>query len=138
MTAALLAVLACPAAAQECAAPPRLNAAPADSARRPDVLIVASVTARELRFESEPRAELRLNGCPVPDSAFVTERQNLPERIEPGVTYRDVRVGVEIRAWLNVQCLSALAAAEPALCPPVQVQTRVSPAPPAPAEPPRR
>jgi hypothetical protein len=133
MTAALLAALAAPAAAQECALPGGLTGAPADSVRPPDVRIVASVSARELRFDSEPRAELRLNGCPVPDSAFVTERVNLPERVEPGVTYRDVRVGVEIRAWLNVQCLPALAAAEPALCQPVQVQTRVSPAPPAPA-----
>ena len=137
MTAALLAALASPAAAQECAAP-GMDAPPGDSARPPDVLIVATVTARELRFGSLPRGELRVNGCPLPDSAFVTERVNLPERIEPGVTYRDVRVGVQIRAWLNVRCLPALAAAEPALCAPVRVQTRVSPAPPAPGEPPRR
>jgi hypothetical protein len=139
---AMLTVLACaPAVAQECAG----IAVNADSARTqgraPDLLIVASASAREVRFESEPRAHVRLNGCAVLDTVIVTERTNLPDPVEPGVTYRDVRVGIEIRGWLDVQCVAALAAADPALCAPVQVQTNVTQPPAAqsaPANPPGR
>jgi hypothetical protein len=142
LMAAMLTVLACaPAAAQACAGIP-VNA---DSARaqgrKPDLLIVASVSAREVRFESEPRAEVRLNGCAALDTVIVTERTNLPDPVQPGVTYRDVRVGIEIRGWLNVECVAALAAADPALCAPVQIQTNATQppaAPPAPANPPGR
>jgi hypothetical protein len=78
------------------------RAAPADSTARPDVVIVASAQIDQLRFESAPRAELRLFGC---DTLVVTERRNLPKPVQPGVTYRDVGIGIEIRSWLNVQCL---------------------------------
>ncbi|WP_420127953.1 hypothetical protein [Longimicrobium sp.] len=139
---AMLTVLACaPAAAQECALP----GMGADSAvvpeRKPDVLIVATVAAAELRFGSDPQARLRVNGCELPAAAYVTERTNLPDPVQPGVTYRGVRVGVEIRTWLNVECIAALAAADPALCAPVQVQTNVTQPPAgqtAPANPPGR
>ena len=134
--------LACaPAAAQECALP-GMGADSVDAPqRRPDVLIVATVTAAELRFESEPQARLRVNGCDLPAAAYVTERTNLPDPVQPGVTYRDVRVGIEIRGWLNVECIAALAAADPALCAPVQVRTNATQPPagePAPANPPER
>jgi hypothetical protein len=140
--AAVLAALACaPAAAQECAG----LAVNADSARaqgrRPDLLIVASVSAREVRFETQPDAEVRLTGCAALDTVIVTERTNLPDPVQPGVTYRDVRVGIEIRGWLDVQCVAALAAADPALCAPVQIRTNATQPPaaqPAPATPPGR
>lgn len=142
LTAAIVAALAsAPAAAQECAGP----VVNADSARAqgraPDLLITASVSARELRFESEPRAQVRLAGCAALDTVIVTERTNLPDPVQPGVTYRDVRVGIEIRGWLSVECIAALAAAEPALCAPVQVRTNLTQPPagePAPANPPGR
>lgn len=138
-TAGVLAAFFCaPAAAQECAAPAlRADSARATPERPPDVLLVANATVAQLRFESEPRVQVRLLGCAGVDSVVTTQRQNLPHPVQPGVTYRDVRVGVEIRAWLNVQCLPALAAADPALCAPVQVQTRVTPPAPAPAHLPR-
>ncbi|HEX6369020.1 MAG TPA: hypothetical protein VF006_08805 [Longimicrobium sp.] len=140
--AAVLAALACaPAAAQECAGIP-VNA---DSARAqgraPDLLIRASASARELRFQTQPEAEVRLTGCAALDTVIVTERTNLPHPVQPGVTYRDVRVGIEIRGWLNVECVAALAAADPALCAPVQIRTNTRRPPagePAPANPPRR
>jgi hypothetical protein len=139
---AVLAALACaPAAAQECAG----LAVNADSARaqgrRPDLLIVASVSAREVRFETQPDAQVRLTGCAALDTVIVTERTNLPDPVQPGVTYRDVRVGIEIRAWLNVECIAALAAADPALCAPVQIRTNTTQPPAgqtAPANPPGR
>ena len=82
------------------------------AAGRPDVVIRASVSARELRFESEPRARVRLTGCTPGDSARVRvlERRNLPERVQPGVTYRDVYVAVEIVGRLEAACLLGLAA----------------------------
>jgi hypothetical protein len=142
LMAAMLAALAgTPAAAQECALPGIGADSVGAPERRPDVLIVATVTAAELRFESEPRARLRVNGCELPASAYVTERTNLPDAVQPGVTYRDVRVGIEIRAWLNVECIAALAAADPALCAPVQIRTNTTQPPagqPAPANPPGR
>jgi hypothetical protein len=141
MTALAAALAAAPAAAQACAG----SVAPADSsaaqpARAPDVRIVASATIAELRFRTEPQTQVRATGCPGAESVVTTLRQNLPDPVQPGATYRDVRVGVEIRAWLNLECLPALAAADPALCAPVRIETDVTPPPgePAPANPPLR
>jgi hypothetical protein len=138
MLAAMLVLASAPAAAQDgCGRLPSLGGA--DSAGGPLVRIRAQATIRELRFESQPRAEVRTLGCAGLDSVVVTERVNLPDPIEPGVTYRDVRVGIEIRASLDVACLLPALAQDPAfagLCSPA------SAAPPqpanAPATPPRR
>lgn len=139
LLAGVLALAGVPAAAQGgCVASPAASAVSADSGRA-DVIIRASATIRELRFESRPRTSVRTLGCAGLDGVVVTERVNLPDPVEPGVTYRDVRVGVEIRASLGVACLLPALAADPAfadLCasaaPPRQ--------PPAPAPPnsPRR
>lgn len=142
MTALLAALAAAPAAAQQACAEPavRTDSAAAQPARPPDVRIVASATIAELRFESEPQVQVRTTGCPGAQSVVTTQRQNLPDPVQPGATYRDVRVGVEIRAWVNVECLPAMAAADPALCAPLQIQTNVTPpaGQPAPANPPGR
>ena len=119
LVATLLVLLAAPAAGQSAACP-----APPDSTRPPDVVIVASAQIQELRFESAPQLRLSLLGC---DSVRITERRNLPKPVQPGVTYRDVGIGIEIRSWLNVQCLpraagvaadSALTRALAGLCAP--------------------
>ena len=121
VVATLLVLLAAPAAGQTAACP-----APADTSRPPDVVIVASAQIDQLRFESAPQLRLSLLGC---DSVRVTERRNLPNPVQPGVTYRDVGIGIEIRSWLNVQCLpraagaaadSALARALAGLCKPAR------------------
>jgi hypothetical protein len=70
----------------------------------PDVEIGAAVRAKKLRFRRKPKVEvttharreidpaladeLRIEG----DGGSQTERENLPDEVEPGVTYRDVRV----------------------------------------------
>lgn len=77
---------------------------------RPDLLLVASARMDQIRFDSSPRAEVRLLGCAPLDSVRTTERRNLPRPVQPGVTYRDVSVGVEIRSYLNVRCLHPAAA----------------------------
>jgi hypothetical protein len=79
-----------------------------DSARvggAADVVLLASVSAREVRFQSQPRISVRL--CGGLDSVRVVERRNLPQRIVPGVTYRDVYVAVEILGHVYADCLRA-------------------------------
>jgi len=57
----------------------------------PDIQIGALVKAKRLRFKKKPETEVRVEG----EGGSGSLRENLPEEVEPGVTYRDVRV-----AWL--------------------------------------
>jgi hypothetical protein len=59
---------------------------------RPDIDIFTSVRAKELRFGKVPETKLRFEGEPGHDSHSRVERENLPEEVEEGVTYRDVKV----------------------------------------------
>jgi len=82
----------------------------ADSVRRaasdrPSIVLYASASAREVRFAAQPRIAVRLCGA-VTDSVHVIERRNLPARVQPGVTYRDVFIAVEIIGHLNADCLA--------------------------------
>lgn len=56
--------------------------------------------ARELRFEEVPETEVRFPGHPERESVSGTERENLPDRVEPGVTYREPRVRLRIATAL--------------------------------------
>jgi hypothetical protein len=69
------------------------------------VVVSASVQAAELRFETQPRAGVRLAGCAAGDTVRVAERRNLPRPVQPGATYRDVYVSVEILGHLDAECL---------------------------------
>jgi hypothetical protein len=57
-----------------------------------DVEIGAAVRAKRLRFERVPETDVRFEAGPDGESDSHTERENLPDEVEPGVTYRDVRV----------------------------------------------
>ena len=64
-----------------------------------DVEIGASVQAKQLRFRQKPKTHVELHGeVHEPqgegelETASGSERQNLPDEVEPGITYRDVRV----------------------------------------------
>jgi hypothetical protein len=59
---------------------------------RPDVEIGASFSAKKLRFKEKPKTDVEVHGEPDVDSVIESERENLPEEVEPGVTYRDVHV----------------------------------------------
>ena len=59
---------------------------------RPDVEIGAVVRAKRLRFKRVPDTEVSFPGDPAPEAGSGSERENLPDEVEPGVTYRDVRV----------------------------------------------
>jgi hypothetical protein len=58
----------------------------------PDIELTASVQADELRFREVPETEVRFSGEPGHRSTSGTERANLPDEVDPDVTYRDVRV----------------------------------------------
>jgi hypothetical protein len=76
-----------------------------DPPNDPDVEVGAVARAKRLRFKKKPRVdvstrssvevhpdladEVRIEG----EGGSRAERENLPEEVEPGVTYRDVRVG---------------------------------------------
>jgi hypothetical protein len=67
-----------------------------DGPENPDIEISADVKARELRFEKVPETEVRFPGRSERESVSATERENLPEEVEPGVTYHDPRVRLRI------------------------------------------
>jgi hypothetical protein len=57
-----------------------------------DVEIGAAASAKRLRFRTKPEAEVEFRGSPEIESDSHAERENLPDEVEPGKTYRDVRV----------------------------------------------
>jgi hypothetical protein len=76
-----------------------------DRAGEPDVEIGAAASAKSLRFKRKPRVEVNTHAESEIDPELAremdrvegeggshTERENLPDEVEPGVTYRDVRV----------------------------------------------
>jgi hypothetical protein len=56
------------------------------------VEIGAATRARRLRFRRVPDTDVTFEGEPGQVSDSHTERENLPDEVEPGVTYRDVEV----------------------------------------------
>ena len=73
---------------------------------QPDVEIGAHVKARKLRFKRKPKTKVEFEGTTRvrPDvekeieeidieSDSWSDRRNLPDEVEPGVTYRNVEVG---------------------------------------------
>ena len=57
-----------------------------------DVEVSTGLRARELRFGIVPDTKVWFDGEPAERSSSETERENLPERVEPDETYRNVRV----------------------------------------------
>jgi len=116
---------ACPSAAIPLLGEP-VSKAPADTSRRatpdsarrtagdtrasasanPSIVLLATARAREVRFAKQPRILVRLCGA-VTDSVRVVERRNLPDPVQPGATYRDVYIAVEIMGHLNAECLAS-------------------------------
>lgn len=75
----------------------------------PDIEIGAAMKARKLRFRSKPKTDVEFHGGTrvrsddrIDDVELETEsgseRRNLPDEVEPGVTYRNVEVGWAARA----------------------------------------
>jgi hypothetical protein len=86
-------------------APQRQGATPA--ARTPveteadaaaDVSITARVTADSLRFERVPNPRVEFTGRPERVTAWESERENLPQQVRPGETYRNIGITLHIRS----------------------------------------
>jgi hypothetical protein len=69
--------------------------------REPDVEIAATVRAEEVRWECEPEASVGVHSATPASAEHVSERENLPDTVEPGVTYRDVAVSWRVSARLE-------------------------------------
>jgi hypothetical protein len=69
--------------------------------REPDVEIRASARADEVRFACRPEARVRAYANAPATAESVSERGNLPDEVQPGVTYRDVSVRWRLAACLN-------------------------------------
>jgi hypothetical protein len=75
----------------------------------PDVEIGAVVKAKRLRFNKTPKtdvefekqADIQLEGAPEVETHSGSKRENLPDKVEPGVTYRDIHVGWAATAKLR-------------------------------------
>ena len=71
----------------------------------PDIILRASVSARQLTFRTQPQLSIRLCGGTL-DSIRVVERRNLPTPVVAGTTYRDVYVEIEILGHLTGSCIA--------------------------------
>ena len=69
--------------------------------REPDVEMAATVRAEEVRFECVPEVRMRAYSDTPASAEHVSERENLPEQVEPGVTYRNVSVRWHLAARLD-------------------------------------
>lgn len=61
-----------------------------------DLSITARVTARELRFEHVPNPKVEFTGQPRRETVWDSQRENLPEQVQPGVTYRNIGITLRI------------------------------------------
>ena len=69
--------------------------------RSPDIEFAASVRAAELRFVEPPETDVRFIGEPGHESTSSSDRTNLPEQVESGVTYRYVGVDYRLASRLS-------------------------------------
>jgi len=69
--------------------------------REPDVEIAASARADEVRFACKPEVRVRAYADAPATAESVSERDNLPDEIEPGTTYRNVSVRWRLAARLD-------------------------------------
>jgi hypothetical protein len=70
-------------------------------AREPDVEIAAAVRAKELCFECKPDVRVVAHANAPASATSVSERENLPEELETGVTYRDFAIRWRAAARLD-------------------------------------
>jgi hypothetical protein len=69
--------------------------------REPDVEIAAAARADEVRFACRPEVHVAAHATAPASAESASERKNLPERVEPGVTYRNVAVRWHVAARLE-------------------------------------
>jgi hypothetical protein len=69
--------------------------------REPDVELKVFLRAKEVRFECKPEVEAEAYADSPATTESQSERENLPDELEPGVTYRDFAVRWRVAARLN-------------------------------------
>jgi hypothetical protein len=69
--------------------------------REPDVEMSFAVRAEELRFACKPHVDVVAFADSPATAESQSERENLPDEIEPGTTYRNVAVRWGAAAWLG-------------------------------------
>lgn len=79
---------------------PRGDQKPSEE-RPPDLEIGATARAKRVRFEEKPETNVEFTGESIAESDSGSERENLPDEVEPDVTYRDVRIGWRAAAWVE-------------------------------------
>jgi len=60
--------------------------------REPDLEIAVSARAHEVRFECKPQVRVRAYSNVPATAESISERDNLPDEVQSGVTYRDISV----------------------------------------------
>ena len=73
---------------------------PSPGAPDPDIEIVASAAAAELRFDAEPVVTVRYFGTGKRDSRQVTKRRHIDSPVQPAKTYRRVFAATHISSRL--------------------------------------
>jgi hypothetical protein len=73
--------------------------------REPDLEIAAAVRADELRFECKPEVRVVAYADSPASAESVSERDNLPDEVEPRVTYRNIAVRWRVSARLDEDAL---------------------------------
>ena len=76
-----------------------------------DIEIGASAKMKSIRFDRVPETEVGFPGSDQERSGSHTERENLPDEIEPGVTYRDAKVTWRAEAVPRIEVTHELAEA---------------------------
>ena len=65
-----------------------------------DVALIANVTIKELRFDAVPNPTVEFLGKPKTSNIWHADRYNLPDQVQPGVTYRNVGIRLKITSRL--------------------------------------
>lgn len=69
--------------------------AAAGEVNKDEILLLINLTATELKFDVVPTVTVTFPGTHERTKIWVTDRQNLPDKVEPGVTYRNI--GIQLR-----------------------------------------
>jgi hypothetical protein len=69
--------------------------------REPDLEIAAVVRAEEMRFERKPEVRVTVYADWPTSAQSGSERENLPDKVEPGITYRNFAIRWRVAAWLE-------------------------------------
>ncbi len=85
-----------PAPVQRDDAPQETKSTPDVSTESADIVITATVKARELTFEVVPNPTVEFPGKHKRDTVWDAVRENLPPAVQPGVTYRDIGIRLKI------------------------------------------